>query len=108
MHVSKQKLNMEDCIDGASFYYQHAHMKKTPFDDIDTFKGSHDMNEKHVNRVEFNFFSAIKDKSVFQKLAGQYELVNQLDQRQKVERAEKNALDRRLVDKIDKLKNSFP
>ena len=39
-HVSKQKLNMEDCIDGASFYYQHAHMKKTSFDDVDTFKGS--------------------------------------------------------------------
>ena len=34
--------------------------------------------------------------------------MNELDHRQKVERAEKNALDRRLADKIDKLKNSFP
>ena len=45
---------------------------------------------------------------MLEKLAGQYELVNELDHRQKQERAEKNALDRRLVDKIDKLKNSFP
>ena len=107
-HLSKQKLNLEDCIDGASFYYQREHMKKTSLDDVHTFHGSSDMNKAHAGPTEFDFFSAIKDTSVLEKLAGQYNLVNELDHRQKQERAEKNALDRRLVDKIDKLKNSFP